>query len=117
MLLFAHVENLTLGSDKLYRVEIVERQSVLAHQPAYTAAERQTADSRRRHDASSSGETVDLCFAVELVPDDAALRACRARLRIDVYSLHEGHIDHQAIIDGRPARDAVTTTANRDLER
>jgi hypothetical protein len=59
---------------------------------------------------------MQLCFAVELIPQHAALSAHRARVRVHVYALHRRQIDHQAVVDRRPPRDVVPSAAYRDLE-
>ena len=49
-------------------------------------------------------------------PGDAALRAHRSALGIDVNALHRRQVDHHPAIDGRASRHVVAAAANRDLE-
>ena len=56
------------------RRQVVERQAVLGHQPAQSAAERQAGNTRRADDATGGGQAVHLGLAIEFLPQDATLR-------------------------------------------
>src|SRR3954452_16533437 len=62
----ARSPNAAVGGDQLHGRKIVERQTVLAHQPSDTAAERQASDPGRRHHSSGGGQAVQLRLTVEL---------------------------------------------------
>ena len=70
-----------VGQHHLGGPQVVERQAVLRHQPAEAAAERQAGDPGAADDAAGRREPVQLRLAVELPPEDAALRAHGARAR------------------------------------
>src|SRR5207237_10480284 len=72
VLVLTHAQNAAVGSDEFHRGEIVEGESILAHQPSDTATEGETRNSRGRHDPSGGSEPMQLRLAVELAPGDAA---------------------------------------------
>ena len=96
--------------------QVVERKAVLRHQPAESAAERQAGDPCAPDDAAGRRESMQLRLAVEFSPEHAALSAHRTRGGIHVNALHRRQIDHQAVVDRRPARDIVSSAAYRYLE-
>ena len=100
----------------LRRYQVVERQPVLRHEPPETAAERQAGNAGRPDHAACGREAMQLRFAVELLPEDAALGAGRASCCIDVNSLHRREVDHQSAVDRSTAADVVAATADRNLE-
>ncbi len=57
-----------------------------------------------------------LRFAIEFAPRHTALRARGASLRVHIHALHQRQIDHDSIIDGRPASHIMAAAAHRDLE-
>ena len=57
--------------------QVVERKPVLRHQPAESATECQTSDPCASDDAARRRESVQLCLAIELLPEHAALSAHR----------------------------------------
>ena len=69
-----------------------------------------------RDDAASRRQPVQLRFPVQFLPQHAALRACRARCRVDVDPLHRREIDHQAAVDRGAAGDVVSAAPHRDFE-
>src|SRR5262249_55034691 len=111
MIVGADSEYLSVGRDELYRHQVVDCQTVLAHDPAETASERQAADSGGRDHATRRCEAVKLRFAIELGPRRAALSTRDARLRIGVNSPHQREIDHHALIDHGPPGDIVAAAA------
>src|SRR5687767_7293054 len=57
----------------LGRSQVIERQTVLRHQPAQTPTEREPRDARASDDAPGGRQTVDLRLAIELTPKDTTL--------------------------------------------
>ena len=100
----------------LGRPEVIERQTVLRHQPTQTATERQPGDARAPDDTAGRRQTVDLRFAIELGPEDTTLCARHAGARVDVDSLHRRQVDHQPAVDGGMTCDVVPAATDRDLE-
>src|SRR5215475_4152802 len=111
MIVGADSEYLSVGRDELHRHQVVDRQTVLAHDPAETASERQAAYSSGRDDATRRREAMHLRFPIELGPRRAALSARDARLRIDVDGPHQREIDHHALIDHGPTGYIVAAAA------
>ena len=97
-------------------MQIVERQAMLAHQPAEPAAQSEAGDAGRRHDAAGRGKTMKLGLAVEFAPGDAALRPRRFAFAIDMDALHRRQIDHDAVVDRRSSGDIVAPASHRDLK-
>ena len=96
--------------------QVVECEAVLRHQPANSAAQRQARDPRAADDAAGRGQSVQLCLAVELFPQHAALRAYRAYTRVHVNAFHRRQIDHHTLVYRRPAPDIVTSASYRHVE-
>ena len=67
-------------------------------------------------DAAGRGQAVHLRFAIQLLPQHAALRARRARRDVDVDALHRRQVDHHAAVDRRPAGHVVPAAADGDFE-
>ena len=109
-------DDAAVGQHQLDTEQVVQRHSMLRHEPAEPAAEREAGHTGGRHDAAGRGEPVHLRFPVELCPERAARSARRACGGVDVHVLHERQVDHQALVDGRPPADVVPAAAYRDLE-
>ena len=62
--------SLAAGSDDVRRDEIVDGQSVLARQPAETAAEGQARNARRRVDPNGEGEAVGSRLGIDVGEDE-----------------------------------------------
>ena len=62
-----------------------------------------------------TAQPVQLGFAVEFGPGDAALNAGDAGDRINVDTLHRGEVNHQSAINRRSPRYIVAPAANRDV--
>ena len=108
--------HLAVGGDHLDLREVVDRQPVLAHQPAESAAECQAGDPGRRHHAAGRRLPVDVGRPVVLVPRDPALGPGPPAARIDVDPTHQRQVDHQPAVGDRPAGDVVAAAADRDLQ-
>src|SRR5205807_8770665 len=61
-------------------------------------------------------KTVELGFAVEDVPGDAALGTGSASLRVYANPGHRRQVDHHAAVDRRAPGDIVAAAAHGDLE-
>ena len=102
--------------DHIGRDQVIDREPVLAHQPAQPAAERQTSDARVGDRASCGGESEHLGLAVQFAPEHTALGSHRSALRVHTNALHWRHVDDEAAVVGAVARRAVATAAHRDAE-
>ena len=111
-----HVDDAAVGGHELDAEHVVGREPVLRHQPAEAAAERQARDAGRGDRAARDGEPVRCRLAVQLAPEHAALRAHRARSRIDPDALHRRQVDHQRVVGDRAAGDVVPASAYADVE-
>src|SRR5262249_7693593 len=98
------------------RAKVIERQSMLAHQPTQSTSERETGNACRRNHAAGYSETMQLRLAVDLTPGDATLRPHSPTLLVDVDAFHRRQIDHYAAINCRSSRNVVTAPADRSHE-
>jgi hypothetical protein len=89
---------------------------MLAHEPADPAAQRQAGDAGGRDGTTGDRETVQLGFAIELAPCDAALGPHAAGERIDVDAFHRRKVDHDAAVDSRASGHIVAAATNGHLE-
>ena len=101
VLRLARLDELALGGDEVDGEQLVDRQPVLALQPADAAAERQAGDAGVGDDPARRREPERLGLAVELAPEHAGLRPRRARLRIDADALHRPEVDDDAAVADR----------------
>ncbi len=113
----ARRSELTVGRHDVRRNQVVDREAVLAHQPAETAAERQPDDAGVRDRAAGGCESKCLRLVVQLAPEYATLSSCRSRDWIDTNTLHRCHVDHEAAVVRAIARGAVAATPNRQTQR
>jgi hypothetical protein len=67
-----------------------------------------------RDDADRADEAESLRLVVEVAEERAAADACDAALRIDAHAAHARKVDHDPVVTGREARNAVPAAAHRD---
>ena len=96
--------------------EVVDREAVLAHQPADPAAQGETGQARVRHDAGRHRQPEGLRLPVKLAQPDPRLGPHRAVDRVDPHPLHQGEVDHQAVVAHRQAGKAVASASDSDRE-
>ena len=116
VLVRARLHELALGRDEVDRDELVDREPVLAHDPADPAAERQPGDAGVRDDPGRHREPERLRLPVELAEQDARLHARGALLGIDAHALHRREVDHQRVVGDRKARERVPAAAHGDRQ-
>src|SRR5262245_59748365 len=116
LLVLAGPYHLAFGSHQLDGAQIVEGETIFAHQPAHPPAKSEPGYSCAGHDPTCDGQAVQLCFAVELSPGDATLGPHRTTLGVDVDPLHGREINHQPAIDGGASRHIVASATVSHLE-
>ena len=109
-------DDLALGGDHLGFHEVVDGESVLAHEPADAAAQAEAADAGVAHDAARGGQTVRLCLVVDISPQGTALDEGRALDGIDRDGAHRREVDHDSVVAHRGAGDVVAAASHGDLE-
>ena len=114
ILVLARPHDPAVRGHELDRTQAVDRQAELALQPAHPAAEREAGHPRVGDDADRADEPVRLRRVVELGEQRAAAHAGGAPLRIDVGAAHPREVDHDAVVAGREAGDAVAAAPNGD---
>ena len=105
-----------VGGHELDREQAVDRQTELALQPAHPAAEREAGHPGVGDDADRADEPVRLRGVVELGEQRAAAHAGGAPLGIDLGAAHPREVDHDAVVAGREAGDAVAAAPHGDDE-
>src|SRR5581483_4528706 len=116
LLVPAGPQDFAVRSDKVDGSEIVEGETIFAHQPAQPAAKGESGDPRAGDHSARDRQAVQLGLAIELSPGDAGLCMRRATPGVDANALHGTQVDHHATIDGRAARHVVTASANGYFE-
>ena len=116
ILVLARPHDLAVRGHELDRKQAVDRQAELALQPAHPAAEREAGHPRVGDDADRADEPVRLRGVVELGEQRAAAHAGGAPLGIDVGAAHPREVDHDAVVAGREAGDAVAAAPDGDDE-
>ena len=116
VLVLARADDVTVRGHELDRAQAVDRQTELALQPAHAAAEREAGNARVGDDADRADELVRLRRVVELGEQRAAADARDAPLGIDVGAAHPREVDHDAVVAGREAGDAVAAAPDGDDE-
>jgi hypothetical protein len=96
--------------------QVVERETVLGHQPSNATAESQARDTGAANDTSRRCEAVHLRLTIELLPQDATLGSCSRRPHVHVNSLHERQVDQQASIERRMSGHVVAAATDGDGE-
>ncbi len=127
VLLRARMHDRAVGRHQLGREQVVDRQPVLARDPAEAAAERQPGDPGRRVDARRHGEPVELRLAVDIAERRAGIDL-RRRARPDRHApsaSSERSSEQRAVRDGearrsgarRPSPRSARPSAARDRPR
>jgi hypothetical protein len=83
---------------------------------AVTAAERQSPHSGRREDARRCREPESVRGVIEVSERGATTDRRQPCVRVDVHVPDGREVDYQAVLDRSEPRNAVATTANRDVE-
>jgi hypothetical protein len=107
---------LAIGGHEVDRLQLVDREPVLAHQPPDAAAEREPGDSGVGDDPGWGGQPERLRLPIELAEKNTRLRSRRARLRIDPDALHRRQVEDDAALANRQTREAVPATPDGDRE-
>ena len=110
-------DDLAIGGDDLDRQQVVDGQSVLAHQPAFPTAQGQPGNARAGDHPAGGGEPVTGRGPVEFLPGNPALRPYGPLRRVDPDPLHRSKVDHQAAVRDSQACDVVPAAAHRYLGR
>ena len=109
-------DDLTVGGDHLGFHEVVDGESVLAHEPADAAAEGEAADAGVAHDAARGSQTVRLCLLVDISPQGTGLDEGGALNGIDRDGAHRREVDHDSVVAHGGAGDVVAAASHGDVE-
>ena len=107
------VTQAAVGGHNVHCGHVVAGKTVLADQPAHSAAKSQAGNAGRGDDAHRGGETEGLRFTIELADGQAWFGTNGAAGRIDANALHGREIDHQAVVADCLAGNAVTAATHR----
>src|SRR5262249_6333032 len=96
--------------------EVIDRKTMLAHQPADATAERETGDAGVAHDSAGGGQAACLRLVVDVTPQRAPLHPGPAVGGIDPHGPHRREVDDDAVVETRGARHVVTSAPYGDLQ-
>ena len=105
-----------VGRHDLDRLEGIDGQAVLAHQPADPATERQAGDADRTGVAERRRETMGRDRVRVFAGGQAGLRPGDLAIGIDVEALHRAEVEDDPAVVGAVAGEAVAAAANRQRE-
>ncbi len=106
-----------VGQHHLGRPQRIDRQAVMAHQPAHAPAEGEAADAGVRDLPGRHGEAVLLRRGVQLSQQRAAAGPDDPALGVDVDRVQPPQVDAERAVAHRPARHRVAAGADGELER
>ncbi len=113
VLVLAGLHELSVGGDHVHRLQLVDREPVLAHDPPDATAERQARHAGVGDDARGNREPELLGLAVELAEQHACLHPHRSRLGVHPDALHRPQVDDQAVVAHGQTGEAVASPAHR----
>ena len=109
-------QQLAVGRHDVDGEEVVDREAVLAHQPAEAAAEGEPGDAGMAHDSAGGGQTVRLRLVVDVAPQRTALHPGPAVVGIDPHGPHRRKVDDDPVVANGGARHVVASAPYGDLE-
>ena len=109
-------DQLTVGGHHLVPEGVVAGQPKLPTQPTDTAAERQPADTRVRHDPRRRRQPERLRRRVERAEQRPALHLRRPGTRVDDDPRIRRQVDHQPIVRHRPPRRTVPAASHTERQ-
>jgi hypothetical protein len=115
VLLLRSGDERAVGEDDVGRQQTVDGQAVPAGQMAVAAAQRQTADAGRRHDAGRHGQTEGVRGVVQVAELTAASHLRGRGLRVDAHPAHRRQVQREPAVDQAQARPAVPAAAHREV--
>src|SRR6185437_17076209 len=110
-------DHLAVRRDDFDRADVVNRQAILAREPADAAAQRQPAYSDGCVIAGRESQPVRMERRRDLAPGEARAQSRYPRLRIDFKGLHQREIEDDAALDDAVAGETVAAAAHRQFER
>ena len=117
VLLGARARLRAVGEDDVGLDQVVDREPVLAREVADAAPQGEAADAGGADDPRGRGQTVLVRRGVDLRPGAAAADAHGARgSAIDLDSLHEGEVEHDAVVADPQSAAVVSAAANGEQQ-
>ena len=110
----AGLHELAVGGDHVDSEELIDRQTVLPHQPADAAPEREARESRVGDDTRGHCQSECLCLSIEVAKQNAGLDRGRPRDGVHANSLHRREVDDDAAVAGGQSRKAVSPASDGD---
>src|SRR5207302_4589918 len=97
----------SVGRDHVGGDEVVTGEPAAPREVADAPAQGQARDTGGRDDAAGGGEAEGVGGGVQVAPDRTALRPGAFRGGVDTYAPHPHQVDHDGVVPGAEARDAV----------
>src|SRR4051812_28507398 len=95
-------------------MQVVDGRSMLAHEPADTAAEREPGNSCVADNPASRGEAEALGLAVEFAPEDSSFGPRSPPMWVDVHGFHRRQVDDESVIAHGAAANIMSATPDCD---
>ena len=116
MLVFGCPQQFAVGGHDIGGEQVVDRETVLAHEPADTTAKGESCDAGVADDAAGGGQPVGLCLLVDVAPQGTALHLGRAAVRVDPDGPHRREVDDDPVVAHSGAGHVVAPAPYRDLQ-
>ena len=116
VLLAVHVQRVSPGGDELDREQVVDREPVLADEPADSPAQREPGDADRPGVAEAGRQSVARGLGGVLPGGEAGLRPRGPLGRVDVQPAHGPEVEHEPAVGDAVARVAVAAAPDRQLQ-
>ena len=116
VLVLGRPQQLAVGRYDVDSEEVVDREAVLAHQPADATAQGQPGDSGVAHDSAGGGQTVRLRLVVDVTPQRTTLHPGPAVGGIDPHGPHRREVDDNPVVANGGACHVVASAPYGDLQ-
>ena len=113
---FGGPQQLAVGRYDVDGEQVVDREAVLAHQPADATAEGEPGDSGMAHDSAGGGQAVRLRLVVDVAPQRTTLHPGPAVGRIDPHAPHRREVDDDPVVANGGARHVVASAPYGNLQ-
>jgi hypothetical protein len=109
-------DNAALGGDHLGGKQVVDGQSMFAHEEPDAAAEGEPGDACVADDAAGGGQAVGLRLVVDVAPQSPTLHPGRATGGVDPHGPHRREVDDDPVVAHRGAGHVVAPAPYGDLQ-
>ena len=116
VLILGRAQQLALGGHDVDGEEVVDREAVLAHQPANATAEGEPGDTGVAYDSAGGGQTVRLRLVIDVTPQRTTLHPDPAVGGINPHGPHCRKINDDPVVANCGARHVVASAPYGDFQ-